>query len=124
MSRFRDRLMNADARINRAFAEDSPAVLFLESGPRQVTVIYESPDAPVEVPGTGKIVNQTPAFSAMTADLTGLAEGDKVDISGASYRVTHIGSDEYGRTRVTLGRGEPGNNTPEVLAPSRPQWRT
>lgn len=45
MSRFRERLAKADARINRAFAEEVPACLQMGEGPRLVTVIFESPDA-------------------------------------------------------------------------------
>ncbi|HBN5194547.1 TPA: hypothetical protein L3F01_005250, partial [Citrobacter freundii] len=55
MSRFRERLAKADARINRAFAEEVPACLQTGEGPRLVTVIFESPDALSGVPGGGEI---------------------------------------------------------------------
>ena len=91
MSRFRERLAKADARINRAFAEEVPACLQMGEGPRLVTVIFESPDALSGVPGGGEIQNHTPAFSAMTADLSGLEKHDGVvsntiQIGRASWR--------------------------------------
>lgn len=54
MNRFRQRLLNADARISRAFAEEVPAVLSVGTELRPVTVIFETPDVPVDVPGGGK----------------------------------------------------------------------
>ncbi|UDV36788.1 hypothetical protein [Enterobacter hormaechei] len=38
----------------------------------------------------------------MTADIVGLEKHHGVEINGTAYRVTHIGADEEGRTRVTL----------------------
>ena len=73
MNRFRQRLLKADARISRAFAEEVPAVLSVGAELRPVTVIFETP-----------------------------------------YRVTHIGADEEGRTRVTLAYGAPGKVQPDI----------
>ncbi|MCU3631194.1 hypothetical protein N8V40_22400 [Enterobacter hormaechei subsp. steigerwaltii] len=53
MNRFRQRLLKADARISRAFAEEVPAVLSVGAELRPVTVIFETPDVPVDVPGGG-----------------------------------------------------------------------
>jgi hypothetical protein len=114
MNRFRERLNRADARINRAFAEAVPAELRIGNVRRAVTVIFESPDTPVSVPGGGEIQDHSPAFSAMTAEIIGLAKNDGVVINGVNYRVTHVGTDEEGRTRVTLGYGEPGKPQPEI----------
>ncbi|CAH3479124.1 head-tail joining protein [Citrobacter freundii] len=114
MSRFRERLAKADARINRAFAEEVSACLQTGEGPRLVTVIFESPDALSGVPGGGEIQNHSPAFSAMTADISGLEKHDGVVINTIPYRVTHIGADEEGRTRVTLVYGEPGKTQPQI----------
>ena len=114
MNRFRARLARADARISRAFAEELPAFLFLGDAPRPVTVIFETPDAPVDVPGGGQIQDRAPAFSAMTADLSGLEKNHGVEINGTHYRVTHVGADEEGRTRVTMAYGEPGKPQPEI----------
>ncbi len=41
----------------------------------------------------------------MTADISGLEKHDGVVINTIPYRVTHIGADEEGRTRVTLAYG-------------------
>lgn len=79
-----------------------------------VTVIFESPDALSGVPGGGEIQNHSPAFSAMTADISGLEKHDGVVINTIPYRVTHIGTDEEGRTRVTLAYGEPGKTQPQI----------
>ncbi|MGG8285598.1 head-tail joining protein [Klebsiella sp. 141162] len=114
MNRFRQRLMRADARINRAFAEEILALLTIGQEKRPVVVIFESPDAPVSVPGGGEIQDHAPAFSAMTADIQGLAKHDGVVVNGMPYRVTHVGTDEEGRTRVTLAYGEPGKPQPEI----------
>lgn len=114
MNRFRERLIKADARINRAFAETVPAILSIGNERRPVTVIFESPDAPVSVPGGGEIQDHSPAFSAMTADITGLSKHDGVVINQIAYRVTHVGTDEEGRTRVTLAYGEPGKPQPAI----------
>ncbi|EAO4202524.1 hypothetical protein FRH56_24150 [Salmonella enterica] len=121
MNRFRQRLLKADARINRAFAEEVPAILSVGDEQRPVTVIFESPDAPVGVPGGGEIQDHAPAFSAMTPDIVGLSERNRVEINGGAFWVTHIGADEEGRTRVTLAHGEPGRATPP--APQRPSKR-
>ncbi|TNL10060.1 hypothetical protein CYD30_11340 [Kosakonia cowanii] len=114
MNRFRARLARADARISRAFAEELPAVLFIGSEVRSVTVIFETPDAPVDVPSGGQIQNRSPAFSALTADIAGLEKHHGVEINGTAYRVTHVGADEEGRTRVTLAFGEPGKPQPGI----------
>jgi len=70
-------------------------------------VIFETPDVPVDVPGGGQIQDRSPAFSAMTTDIVGLEKHHGVEINGTAYRVTHIGADEEGRTRVTLAYGAP-----------------
>jgi hypothetical protein len=114
MNRFRARLNRADARINRAFAEELPAELQIGEERRFVSVIFESPDAPVSVPGGGEIQDHAPAFSTMTADIAGLSKNDGVVINAVPYRVTHIGTDEEGRTRVTLGYGRPGKPQPVI----------
>ncbi|WP_202301539.1 head-tail joining protein [Dryocola clanedunensis] len=114
MNRFRARLSKADARINRAFAEEVPALLFIGTESRPVVIIFEAPDAPVFVQGGGEIQDHSPAFSAMTADLNGLEKQCTVQINGKMYRVTHIGTDEEGRTRVTLGYGEAGRVSPVI----------
>ncbi|MGN7913470.1 head-tail joining protein [Enterobacter sp. 22466] len=114
MNRFRQRLLNADARISRAFAEEVPAVLSIGSELRPVTVIFETPDAPVDVQGGGQIQDRAPAFSVMTADIAGLEKHHEVEINGTAYRVTHVGADEEGRTRVTLAYGAPGKPQPEI----------
>ncbi|EHM1889200.1 head-tail joining protein [Escherichia coli] len=122
MNRFRRLLTNADARVNRAFAEEIPAYLFLRDGEkRPVSVIFESPDATVGIRDGGEINDHAPAFSAMTADISGLMKRDQVEINADIFHVTHIGADEEGRTRVTLARGEPGRSTP--AAPVRPSKR-
>ncbi len=54
MHRFHKRLMRADARISRLFSEECPAILSIGSERRPVMVIFESPDAPVRVPGGGR----------------------------------------------------------------------
>jgi hypothetical protein len=90
-----------------------PAVLSIGSELRPVTVIFETPDAPVDVPG-GADSGSAPAFSAMTADITGLEKHHEVEINGTAYRVTHVGADEEGRTRVTLAYGAPGKPQPEI----------
>ena len=114
MNRFRERLARADARIDRAFAEEVPAIISVGDEQRPVTVIFESPDAPVSVPGGGEIQNHVPAFSAMTADIAGLSKHDRVLINNLPWCVTHVGADEEGRTRVTLAYGEPGKPQPEI----------
>ena len=114
MSRFRQRLERAEARIERYFAEAMPAVLLIGREHRHVTVIFEAPDAPVSVPGGGEILDRAPAFSARTAALGGLGKNDTVAIGGAEYRVTHVGADEEGRTRVTLAVGKAGVKTPSL----------
>lgn len=114
MNRFRQRLLNADARISRAFAEEVPVVLSVGAELRPVTVIFETPDVPVDVPGGGQIQDRSPAFSAMTADIAGLEKHHGVEINGTTYRVTHIGADEEGRTRVTLAYGAPGKVQPDI----------
>jgi len=114
MSRFRERLMRAEARINRAFAEEMPAILFIGDEQRPVIIIFESPDAPVGVPGGGEIQDHAPAFSALTHDLTGLSKHDGVLIDGVSYRVTHVGADADGRKRVTLAYGRPDKPQPAI----------
>lgn len=73
MHRFYKRLMRADARISRLFSEECPAILSIGSERRPVMVIFESPDAPVRVPGGGEINDQAPAFSALTEDTRGNA---------------------------------------------------
>lgn len=114
MNRFRQRLDRAEARINRAFAEELPALLLIGAERRAVTIIFEVPDAPVSVPGGGEIQDHSPAFSAITADLSGLDKQCTVQINNEMYRVTHIGTDEEGRTRVTLGCGEGGRVAPII----------
>lgn len=114
MNRFRERLARADARIDRAFAEEVPAIISVGDKQRPVTVIFESPDAPVSVSGGGEIQNHAPAFSAMTADIAGLEKHHCVEINGTAYRVTHVGADEEGRTRVTLAYGAPGKVQPDI----------
>ncbi|EPC4330596.1 head-tail joining protein [Enterobacter asburiae] len=114
MNRFRARLARADARISRAFAEALPAVLFIGTEVRPVTVIFETPDAPVDVPAGGQIQDRSPAFSALTTDIAGLEKHHGVEINGTAYRVTHVGADEEGRTRVTLAYGAPGKVQPGI----------
>jgi hypothetical protein len=114
MSRFRERLQRAEARINRAFASECQAILSIGDEQRPVTVIFESPDAPVSIPGGGEIRDYAPAFSALTVDIAGLEKNHGVVINGTAYRVTHVGTDEEGRTRVSLGFGPPGNPGPEI----------
>ncbi|UDV37826.1 head-tail joining protein [Enterobacter hormaechei] len=80
MNRFRQRLLKADARISRAFAEEVPAVLSVGAELRPVTVIFETPDVPVDVPGGGQIQDRSPAFSAMTTDIVGLEKHHGVEI--------------------------------------------
>ena len=113
MHRFYKRLMRADARISRLFSEECPAILSIGSERRPVMVIFESPDAPVRVPGGGEINDQAPAFSALTEDIKGLSTNCTVELNHEFYRVTHIGADEMGRTRVTLGRGR-GTSLPAI----------
>jgi len=50
----------------------------------------------------------------MTADIAGLEKHHEVEINGTTYRVTHVGADEEGRTRVTLAYGAPGKPQPEI----------
>ncbi|WP_170932156.1 hypothetical protein [Citrobacter freundii] len=50
-------MAKADARINRAFAEEVPACLQTGEGPRLVTVIFESPDALSGVIPMGNLSN-------------------------------------------------------------------
>ncbi|TKU54843.1 hypothetical protein FDX08_06645 [Citrobacter sp. wls712] len=114
MRNFHERLMRADARITRLFAEACPAVLHIGNECRPVNVIFETPDAPVNVPGGGEISNHAPAFSAMTADIAGLSKHDEVVVNNVRYRVTHVGVNEAGRTRVTLAYGAPGNVQPPI----------
>lgn len=114
MNRFRSRLGRADARINRAFAEESPATLLIGDEARPVVVIFESPDSPVSVQGGGELQDHSPAFSAMTADIADLSKGDGAVVNGVNYRVTHVGTDEQGRTRVSLAFGEPGKPEPDI----------
>ena len=114
MNHFRSRLARADARINRAFAEEAPATLLIGDEARPVVVIFESPDSPVSVPGGGELQDYSPAFSAMTADIAGLSKGDGAIVNGVNYRVIHVGTDEQGRTRVSLAFGEPGKPQPDI----------
>ncbi|WP_249420352.1 head-tail joining protein [Escherichia fergusonii] len=114
MGNFHERLMRAEARITRLFAQPYPAVLYIGNECRQVNVIFETPDAPVSVPGGGEISNHAPAFSAMTADIVGLSRHDEVLVNNIRYRVTHVGANEVGRTRVTLAYGAPGNVQPPI----------
>lgn len=44
----------------------------------------------------------------------GLEKHHGVEINGTAYRVTHIGADEEGRTRVTLAYGAPGKVQPDI----------
>lgn len=88
MGNFHERLMRAEARITRLFAQPYPAVLYIGNECRQVNVIFETPDAPVSVPGGGEISNHAPAFSAMTADIVGLSRHDEVLVNNIRYRVT------------------------------------
>ncbi|EFL4511227.1 hypothetical protein ABH50_003630 [Escherichia fergusonii] len=114
MGNFHERLMRAEARITRLFAQPYPAVLYIGNECRQVNVIFETPDAPVSVPGGGEINNHAPAFSAMTTDIVGLSRHDEVVVNNIRYRVTHVGANEAGRTRVTLAYGAPGNVQPPI----------
>lgn len=114
MGNFHERLMRAEARITRLFAQPYPAVLYIGNECRQVNVIFETPDAPVSVPGGGEISNHAPAFSAMTTDIVGLSRHDEVVVNNIRYRVTHVGANESGRTRVTLAYGAPGNVQPPI----------
>lgn len=114
MSRFRQRLQRAEARIDRAFAEECPVLLIIGQEQRPVTAIFENPDALVRVTGGGEIQDTAPAISLHTAAVTGLAKKSQVVINGNSWWVTHIGSDEDGRTRVRLAHGKPGRPAPEI----------
>ncbi|MCK2512496.1 head-tail joining protein [Escherichia coli] len=113
MSRFRERMARADARIDRAFAEEMPAIIFVAGERRAITVIFESPDAPVALKGGGEILDQAPAFSSMTEEIAGLKKYAEVRVNDEYFWVTHIGADEMGRTRVTLGKGRRGNQLPD-----------
>lgn len=120
MSRFRALLERAEVRINRAFAEDAGTViLYIDAEKRPVTAIFEDPDAPAAAPGDGKFQNVAPALSLRSADINGLKEKCRVDARGESWWVKHIGTDEDGRTRVNLARGEPGQQMPALRGPSR-----
>ncbi len=114
MSRFDKRLNRADARINRAFAEELPALIFIGTEIRSVIIILETPDALSTVPRGGEIQNHSPAFSVLTADIAGLEKNHGVQINGLEYRVTHVGSNEAGRTRVALAYGKPGKVQPGI----------
>jgi len=89
-------------------------MLLIGEESRPVMVIFESPDSPVSVPGGGEVQDYSPAFSAMTADIGGLTKGHGVMVNDVNYRVTHVGTDEEGRTRVSLAFGEPGKPQPEI----------
>lgn len=104
-SRFQDRLGRVEVRIQRTFAEACPVVFQVHGECRLITAIFEDPDAPVAVPGGGDIDDRAPAIIPFTRDIVGLKKGDPVTVNGQGYRVTHLGSDELGRTRVTLARG-------------------
>lgn len=108
MSRFRDRLIKADQRISRMFAEYEEAMWYGSNRWHFISIIFETPDALVNVPGGGEIQDRAPAISAMTTDITGLEKESLIVIRNQPYRVTHVGSDEEGRTRVRLAYGEPG----------------
>lgn len=114
MRNFRTRLARAEARINRAFAEDVPAYLLIGDERRAITVIFERPDRSVELPAGGEIEQFPPAMSALTADITGLRAHCTVELNNAFYRVTHVGADEEGRTRVLLTEGAAGQAAPAV----------
>lgn len=114
MSRFGDRLARAEARVNRAFAEDAPVVFMIGDELRPVIAIFEKPDASVEVHGGGEIRDVAPALSVYTADIRGLAKRHAVIVGADRYWVTHIGADEMGRTRITLAVGDPGKPAAEI----------
>lgn len=50
----------------------------------------------------------------MTTDIVGLSVHDEVVVNNIRYRVTHVGANEAGRTRVTLAYGAPGNVQPPI----------
>lgn len=113
-SRFQRRLNRADLRVQRVFAEEVPVILWVGPGARPISAIFEDPDNPVDIPGGGSIDDRSPSLSAMTPDIFGLQKGNTVLVNGEGYRVTHIGSSELGRTRVTLARGGQQERPPEI----------
>lgn len=112
MSRFTERLQRADRRVDHYFAETLPVRIFPHGEGRDITAIFEDPDAPVGIPGGGEIRDAAPAISAHTAEIHELCHRDKVIVRGDSYWVVHIGANEAGRTRITLARGTPGEPAP------------
>ncbi|WP_368900356.1 head-tail joining protein [Mixta calida] len=114
MSRFSARLRRADRRIDRAFADEEPALLIINGEQRPVTVIFEAPDASVSLPGGGDVRDTAPAISVYTTDIDGLEKQCEVILRGSSWWVTQIGADEEGRTRVRLSHGKPGRPVPEI----------
>lgn len=106
MGNFHERLMRAEARITRLFAQPYPAVLYIGNECRQVNVIFETPDAPVSVPGGGEISNHAPAFSAMTADIVGLSRHDEVLVNNIRYPVRKGYGREAGESTKNTGKTE------------------
>lgn len=114
MRNFRDRLARAEDRIDRAFAEKKPAVLHIGDERRPVTVILERPDRAIELPSGGEISRFPAAVSARTSDIAGIAQHCTVELDGVYFRITHVGADEEGRTRITLTDGKAGQPVPVV----------
>lgn len=113
-SRFERRLSRADRRVQRVFAEEVPVVIGSGASACEITAIFEDPDNPVDIPGGGNIDDHSPAISVMSSDIAGLKKGDVVLVNNEGYRVTHIGTRELGRTRVTLARGGQQESPPEI----------
>ncbi|KQN46893.1 hypothetical protein ASE93_12340 [Serratia sp. Leaf50] len=114
MSRFLMRMKTVDRQVDRQFAEQQPVFLLIDSERRPVTGIFESPDASVKISGGGEIEDCAPAFSLYTADIKGLKKRHQILMGTESWWVTHVGSDEAGRTRVRLANGEPGKPAPVI----------
>ena len=118
-SRFEARLRRADTRVQRTFAEKVPVVIRPGPGERAVSAIVETPDNPVAVPHGGDIVDLSPALSLLSCDVGDLRKGDVLLVNGEGFRVTHIGANELGRTRITLACGGVQPPPPSITAWSK-----
>lgn len=94
----------------------------------EIPGVFDEPGNDVTLDkGSLTVRNTSPTLFVFYADVIGVARHDSVVVNGEVYRVTDPGWDELsgkpGSTvTICLGRGAPGNNTPEVTAPSKPQW--
>lgn len=114
MNRYGQRLKRADAAVDRVFSETERIVLLVGTERRVITAVLEKPDGESQLNGGGNIKHLSPALSVHTSDITGLLKRHEVLIGSEHYWVSHIGTDEMGRTRLTLATGDPNQPVADI----------